>query len=103
MSSSVFRCSAESHFLSLSAIRHLLQLPGELLRQRDVPRLRRLVAAGEEDDELQAALDKEHSVPGTYVDLHLGDALSHGCAVAKVPGRGAVDARLDACATLPIS
>ncbi len=58
--------------------------------------LRLLIAAGEQDDERDAASNEIHSITGPVIDAHLRDATADGPHVTWIADLQAVDARLDA-------
>ena len=80
----------------------LLQIPGECNSCLDVLWLCRLVAAGEQDDELSTFFGEVDAVPRTEVDLQLGYALSE---IAMFPGIAVnepINAHLNASATCAV-
>jgi hypothetical protein len=76
-------------FLSLKRSR-------EVARRCDVPLLRALVAAGEQDDERLAPLNEINPISGTVIDPQLRDAMANRPYVARIAKLQAIDAHLDA-------
>jgi len=54
------------------------------MRQDDIPWLRALIAAGEQDNQRNAALNEIHSISRPVIDSHLQDALADRPHVARI-------------------
>ena len=54
------------------------------MRQDDIPWLRALIAAGEQDNQCNAALNEIHSISRPVIDSHLQDALADRPHVARI-------------------
>ena len=72
-------------------------------RSFDVPLLRGLVAANQQQHQFGAALRKVHPVAGPKVDLHFDDAAGEHAMLAGVAMRETKDADIDAALGLPIA
>src|SRR3984893_13467787 len=62
----------------------LLEIAGQFVRQDDISWLRALIAAGEQDNRRDSALNEIHSISRPVIDSHLQDALADRPHVARI-------------------
>jgi hypothetical protein len=80
-----------------------LQVLQEHPRSPDVAPLGALVAAGQEDDQEFFPLDVIDPVARPEMKAHLGDAVTHGCRVSRIPKGKPSDADENSGSDLAIS
>ena len=80
-----------------------MPLLGQFQSGLDVPLLRGLVAADQQQHQLSAALREVHPQARAEVDLHLDDATAEHAVLSGVALREAKNPRIDAPLGLPIA